>query len=124
MEAREEVDDVDDVDDLLTRGEMLNAQQQYAEALPLFERATQLASSSFDAWANLGYILNELGRYQEALAAYGRALTLDPSYAIAWYNKGAVFGKLGRYQRALPGGIGRICSCAGARPELRQRLEQ
>ena len=44
------------VDDLLTRGKALMAQKQYAEALPLFERATQLAPGSFDAWANLGYV--------------------------------------------------------------------
>ncbi len=31
------------VDDLLTRGKALMAQKKYAEALPLFERATQLA---------------------------------------------------------------------------------
>ena len=47
----------EDVDDLLTRGKALMAQKQYAEALPLFERATQLAPGSFDAWANLGYML-------------------------------------------------------------------
>ena len=49
------------VDDLLTRGKALNAQKQYAEALPLFERATQLAPDSFEAWANLGYALASSG---------------------------------------------------------------
>ena len=29
---------------------------KHAEALPLFERATQLAPNSFDAWFNLGYV--------------------------------------------------------------------
>ena len=32
----------------------LLAQKRYAEAIPLFERATQLDQKSFDAWANLG----------------------------------------------------------------------
>jgi tetratricopeptide (TPR) repeat protein len=40
-------------DDLVARGKALSAQQKFADALPLFERATQLAPRSFDAWFNL-----------------------------------------------------------------------
>src|SRR6185437_13235121 len=55
--------------DLLERGKALKAQKRYAEALPLFERATKLNASSFDAWFNLGFLLGEVGRYSESLAA-------------------------------------------------------
>ena len=88
-------------DDLLTRGKALQAQGKHAEALPLFQRATQLDRRSFSAWFNVGYTLSELERYDEALAAYDRALTLDPNEALAWINKGLALNKLERYEEAL-----------------------
>jgi tetratricopeptide (TPR) repeat protein len=66
----------EDADDLLTRGKALQAQHRYAEALPLLERAAQLAPGSFVAWVNLGYALGMLNRAAEALPAHERATTL------------------------------------------------
>ena len=45
------------VDDLITRGIALRGQGKHAEALPLFERATQLDPNSYLAWFNVGYSL-------------------------------------------------------------------
>lgn len=89
------------VDDLLMRGKALIAQKKYDEALPLFERAAQLAPTSADAWGYLGPILNELGRTNEAIAACDRALVLDDKQAWVWGNKGRVLDKLGYHQEAL-----------------------
>jgi tetratricopeptide (TPR) repeat protein len=88
-------------DDLIARGKALAAQKQYAEAVPLFERATQLAPGDFDAWFQLGYSQAELGRWQEALVAYDRALTITPSSAASWTNKGNALYSLKRYAEAL-----------------------
>ena len=89
------------VDDLLARGKALIAQKKYTEALPLFERASQLTPGSFDAWANFGYILSELGLWQESLAACERALALDANNAPTWSNKGKTLRNLGRSEEAL-----------------------
>ncbi len=88
-------------DDLLTRARALIAQKQYAEALPLLERATQLAPGSFSAWANLGPALRNQGRAAEALTVYDRALALDDKQAWVWYNKGVALNALKRYEEAL-----------------------
>jgi tetratricopeptide (TPR) repeat protein len=88
-------------DDLLTRGKALKAQKRYAEAVPLFQRATQLAPRSFDAWFNVGYMLNLLKRYAEALPVHEQATALDPDSAEAWNNKGAALSELKRYAEAL-----------------------
>jgi tetratricopeptide (TPR) repeat protein len=91
------------VEDLIAHGKALNAQKRYDEALPFFERATQLAPHNFDAWFNLGNAHGDMGRYGEALAAYDRALALDPNFAVAWTGKGnALWGlKRYRYEEAL-----------------------
>src|SRR5437660_1714569 len=48
-------------DDLLTRVKALQAQAMYVEALPLFERLTQIPApsyeQSFDMWLGLGNVL-------------------------------------------------------------------
>jgi tetratricopeptide (TPR) repeat protein len=88
-------------DDLLTRGKALKAQKKYAEAIPVFERATHLAPTSFEAWANLALALNETGCRGDDLQAYSRALALDDKQAWVWYNMGNALGGLKRYQEAL-----------------------
>src|SRR5262249_5138436 len=52
---------VESADDLIARGKALDAQEQYPQALVLFEQATELAPSNADAWFNLGYVRNALG---------------------------------------------------------------
>jgi hypothetical protein len=89
------------VDDLLARGKALIAQQKYAEALPLLERATQIAPGSFDAWANLGLARNETGRHGDDVQAYDRTLGLDEKQAWVWYNKGNALRNPGRYDEAV-----------------------
>lgn len=88
-------------DDLLTRARALMAQNKYDEALPLLERATQLAPGSFDAWANLGRVLDEIGRWQDAVDACDRALALDDKQAWVWNNKGIALDDLERYEETL-----------------------
>jgi tetratricopeptide (TPR) repeat protein len=89
------------VDDLITRGRALNAQRHYAEALPLFQPATQLAPGSFDAWFNTGYTLELLEHYDEALVADEHATALDPKSNAASFNEGNARTGLGRYEEAL-----------------------
>lgn len=88
-------------DDLLARGKALSAQKKYAEAAPLFERATQLAPRSFDAWANLGRAYHETERHGPDVDAYDHALALDAKQWWVWYNKGLALRYLKRYEEAL-----------------------
>lgn len=88
-------------DDLIARGKALSAQKRYADAIPLFERATQLAPDNFDAWFNLGLARNEAHQYGKDIEAYDRALALKPNDAAIWYNKGIALYDLKRLDEAL-----------------------
>lgn len=88
-------------DDLVTRAKALVAQEEYAEAIPHLERATQREPGNFDAWFNLAYARGELGRWIEALAAIERALAIKPNDVTARVNKGAELNNLGRFVEAL-----------------------
>ncbi len=88
-------------DDLMTRGRALQAQNRHAEALPHFERATQLDPRSLDARVNLGWTLIVLKRYEEALDAFDRALALDTTNAYARNGKGAALHGLTRRRESL-----------------------
>ncbi len=106
-------------DDLLTRARALIAQKKYAEALPLLERATQLAPGSFDAWANLGLARNEMG---------GMAMTCKPMTAPLLSTTSRHGSGTTRATRcAISGarrGVGRLRPGAGPRPESHAGLEQ
>lgn len=89
------------VADLLLRAKGLTAQKQYAAAIPLFARATQLEPDNWDAWFNLGYAQDEIGQRQEALATLEHALALKPNDSATWNNKAFALIRLGRYQEGL-----------------------
>ena len=76
------------VDDLIIRGKALQGQSKHAEALALFERATQLDPKSFSAWFYVAFSLDALGRYEQALVAWDCAVSLNRSHVVAWNNKG------------------------------------
>ncbi|HEY1391421.1 MAG TPA: toll/interleukin-1 receptor domain-containing protein [Ktedonobacterales bacterium] len=89
-------------EDLLARGKALQAQGKHAEALPFFERATELAPQSFDAWVNVGSSRHLVNRpQQEQLDAFERATSLNPSNAIAWNGKSLALVAVKRYSEAL-----------------------
>jgi tetratricopeptide (TPR) repeat protein len=76
------------VDDILIQGKALAARKLFGESLPFFERATQMARSSFDAWLALGYTLNQMERHDEALSALEHAIDIHPRSSAAWRYKG------------------------------------
>ena len=80
----------------MTRGKALHAQQKYAEALALVERAAQLDPNSFEAWANRADALFNLNRLGESLDACERALALDPNDTDDWSNKDAALRAIRR----------------------------
>ncbi|MGO8950082.1 MAG: tetratricopeptide repeat protein [Ktedonobacterales bacterium] len=87
--------------DLVLRGKGLMAQKQYAAAVPLLERATQMEPENEDAWYNLGYVQDELEHWQESLAACERALTLNSGNGKAWSSKARALRRMGRNQEGL-----------------------
>jgi tetratricopeptide (TPR) repeat protein len=88
------------LDDLLGQGKALSSQEKHAEALPFFQRATEIDPNSFDAWANLSHTLFELKYYSQALSAEERATILDPNLAFAWNGKEWNLHLLGRTAEA------------------------
>jgi tetratricopeptide (TPR) repeat protein len=91
----------DSAAELLARGKALQAQRRHREALPLFERVTQLEPRSFEAWANVARAHAELGEAAPALEAAERALQLEPASAMAWSAKAWALQFLQRYKEAL-----------------------
>lgn len=88
-------------EELLARGKALQAQNRPAEALQFFDQATQVAPTSFVAWANQGATLMNLGRYRDALAAYEHAIVLQPASPLLWSSKGLALVGLRRHKEAL-----------------------
>lgn len=68
----------DHVGALLLRGSLLLEARDGEQALRCFERATQVAPQSSEAWNGLGRGLHALARDEEALAAAQRARELLP----------------------------------------------
>jgi tetratricopeptide (TPR) repeat protein len=86
---------------LLVKGQALSARKKYAEAIPLFERATKLDPNYHDAWATLGYLYGKVARWKESLTACDQALALDEKSAWVWATKAVALNNLQRYQEAL-----------------------
>ncbi|WP_313917416.1 tetratricopeptide repeat protein [Tahibacter sp.] len=93
------------------RGILAYRQEHYADALPLFRIARELALAHADdtalaqSWNDLGNTLRRIGDYREALNAYLASLELkrrvrDPQLGALFNNLGDLYRDLGDYAEA------------------------
>ena len=82
--------------------------QYWQNSETLFRRATQVTSSNYLAFNNLGFYLSGKGKIDEAMENYRKALEINPLYEDAQNNLGyALAGRkqyaeaISRYQAAL-----------------------
>jgi len=76
-------------------------QENWADALTYFQKATAKNPQRTDAWLNIGYCYGNLGRHQDAVESYKQAIRIKPDFAEAHYNLGNAYYELGRYQDAI-----------------------
>ena len=76
------------------------SRDDYAKALPYFERAAEIDSNYAEAWYQAGYCYGILGRHTEALRASRQAAKLRPEWAETFVNIGASSYSLGQYKDA------------------------
>jgi len=72
-------------------------EQDFGQAVTLFEKALTVNPNNGDAACNLGVALRGLGRLDEAVDAFRRA---GPEDATALYNLGLTFNDQGRFEEA------------------------
>lgn len=94
------------------RAETLCEQQQFSEAVPLFQRVLQMLSEggnqeavpaavTAEVWAHLGVAMQSLDRVAEAIDCYKRAVLLDPSLHVCFANLATLHAYLHENERAL-----------------------
>lgn len=103
-----------DVDSLLARAREFAGAGRFAEALPLFTHAAEVAPGNYRGHAGRGAMLNRLDRYAEALAAMDRAIALAPDQPMLRYNRGLALWETGRFTEA----VAEFDRAATGRPEL------
>ena len=77
------------------------SRDDYARALPYFERAIDADVNYAEAWYQAGYCYGVLGRHTEALKASRQAAKLRPEWAPAFVNIGASSYAIGQYKDAV-----------------------
>jgi serine/threonine-protein kinase len=71
----------------------------YARAVEMFRRVTELAPDSARAFSNLGAAYHQMDKFEEALAAYRKSIAIEPTSG-AYSNAGTTEFFLGRYADA------------------------
>lgn len=77
------------------------SRDDYARALPYFEKATDADPNYAEAWYQAGYCYGMLGRHPEALKASRQAAKLRPDWAATYVNIGASSYAVGAYKDAV-----------------------
>ncbi len=85
---------------LYSQGLALLSRDDYARALPYFEKAVEADPNYAEAWYQAGYCLGVLGRHTEALKSSRQAARLRPEWAEAYVNIGASSYALSQYKEA------------------------
>jgi tetratricopeptide (TPR) repeat protein len=76
------------------------SRDDYARALPYFEKAVETDPNYAEAWYQAGYSYGILGRHPEALKASRQAARLRPEWPATYVNIGASSFALGQYREA------------------------
>jgi len=80
-----ELSEAENLDD---RGDELNQEGRYEEALPYFDKSLALSPRFCLAWINKGIALKNLGKLDEAIRCYDTVIKgINPRYKKAWHNK-------------------------------------
>jgi len=77
------------------------SRDDYARAVPYFEKAVEADANYAEAWYQAGYCFGVLGRHTEALKSSRQAAKLRPEWAATYVNIGASSYALGQYKDAL-----------------------
>lgn len=77
------------------------SRDDYARAVPYFERAVEADPNYAEAWYQAGYCFGVLGRHAEALKASRQAARLRPEWAATFVNIGASSYALAQYKDAV-----------------------
>ena len=86
---------------LYSQGLAQLSRDDYARALPYFEKAVETDANYAEAWYQAGYCYGVLGRHAEALKASRQAAKLRPEWSATFVNIGASSYALGQYKDAV-----------------------
>ena len=86
---------------LYSQGLAQLSRDDYARALPYFEKAVETDANYAEAWYQAGFCYGSLGRHAEALKASRQAAKLRPEWAATFVNIGASSFALGQYKDAV-----------------------
>jgi tetratricopeptide (TPR) repeat protein len=80
---------------LVEEGNVLFRAERFAEAIPRFERASQLFPQHALAWRGLGHALLCLGRAHDAARAFDKAIGVRPDSATALWGGAVAHAEIG-----------------------------
>jgi tetratricopeptide (TPR) repeat protein len=90
-----------DYNSLVSMGNALMDQGQYAMAVECYSRALNQKPEVVDVRVDLGTCQHSLGLNREAIENFTKALEYDPSHAIAKFNLGIVHYSLEEFDQAI-----------------------
>lgn len=76
------------------------SRDDYAKALPFFEKAAEIDPNYAEAWYQAGFCYGILGRHADSLRASKQAARLRPEWPAAYINIGASSFALGQFREA------------------------
>ena len=85
---------------LYSQGVAQLSRDDYARALPFFEKAAEIDNSYPEAWYQAGFCYGTLGRHSDSLKASKQAAKLRPDWAAVYVNIGASSFALSQYKEA------------------------
>jgi tetratricopeptide (TPR) repeat protein len=83
----------------ISKGDQLNAEGRYDEAIHFYDEAINLDPNkveNWQIWNSKGDALSKQGKYAKAIQAYDKAIELIPNNPMVWGRKGAALKALGR----------------------------
>ena len=89
------------LEQMAEKGDELFGNEQYTDALEMFEKIVEQSPNDQDALHNKAAVLYKMERFDEAVATFDKLIELEPSDVTAYLTKGAALYWSGKYPEAI-----------------------
>ncbi len=86
---------------LYEKAEAYRTQNQWEEAIALYQKTIELDPNFSWAYHQLGDLFSHQEKWQEAIVAYNQAIACNPNFSWSYNNLGNVFSQLGQWEEAI-----------------------
>ena len=100
LKILEVIREINDVDELVEKGEILQNDKKYSEAMICFDKSIKIEPKHEYSWECKGLVYASWKKYELAIPCYDKVIDMVPENKFVWKDKGVALQHIGKHDDA------------------------